>query len=379
MSSRTFPLFTFRGIAIKADASWLLIVALVTWMLWNRYVVWYDRPGGAAAVMAIVSSVLFFGSVLAHELAHALEARVRGVQVSGITLFLFGGATETKFDVKRPRDEFALTAVGPFTSIVLAAVFGLGAYAADEQGLHAAGNVLGTLGWTNLLLGVFNLLPGAPLDGGRILRAGVWWITGNRRRAMIFAANAGRVLAFLIILLGLLQFFAPEGPFFGGLWLVFIGWFLLRAASAERVQADVQELLSGRTARFLLDRPAPAVPADARVGDVVDGWFRRSDEHAFPVAGDAETIGVLEEADVASALRRRDEHATARELMRPLADLPAVDVDADAVDALDQLDQRGVVVVVEDGRFAGLITERGAGNVLRRSMELERRVAAGRR
>src|SRR4051794_18079946 len=182
------------GITVRADASWLIAVALVTWSFWDRFDNDRRFGGNAAFLMALAAAVLFFVSVLAHELAHALEARSRGVPVGGITLFLFGGATEMQVEARRPIDEFAFTAVGPFTSLTVGCLFGLLAVTADHRGLAEAAEVFGVAGWLNVGLAAFNLLPGAPLDGGRIVRAVAWKLTGNRPRAVRIAARAGQGL-----------------------------------------------------------------------------------------------------------------------------------------------------------------------------------------
>ena len=220
------------GVDIRVDSSWLVIAFLVTWTFWVQFQ--RDRGGAVALVMAVVGAALFFASVLVHELAHALEARHRGIEVRSITLYLFGGATETASEARRPGDEFAVTAVGPWSSLVLGCTFALLAYGADEAGLRAPGQVAGLLASVNLILAFFNLLPGAPLDGGRILDSIVWRVTGDHRRARRVATGAGRVLGSALIAFGFFEAVAVSGGFVGGLWLAFIGWFLFQAATAER-------------------------------------------------------------------------------------------------------------------------------------------------
>jgi Zn-dependent protease len=219
------------GVDIRVDRSWVFIAVLATWSFWARF---QDERGAAVAlVMAIVAAVLFFGSILAHELAHALEARHRGIEVRSITLYLFGGATETASEARRPGDEFAVTAVGPWTSLVLGCAFALLASGADEVGLTAPGQVAALLAWVNLVLAFFNVLPGAPLDGGRMLDSLVWRVTGDHRRARRVATGAGRVLGSALVALGLFEVVAVSGGVVDGLWLALVGWFLVQAAAAE--------------------------------------------------------------------------------------------------------------------------------------------------
>src|SRR5579884_3145352 len=182
------------GITVRAHPSWLVALALVTWSFWDRFDHDPRFTTTAALVMAVVTAALFFASVLAHELGHALEARFRRLPVGGITLFLFGGATEVPEGARRPLDEFVMVAVGPFVSLTLGCGFGLLATAADHTGLRPLAEVAGVLGWLNVGLAVFNVLPGSPLDGGRMLRAVAWRVTGDRHRAGVIAARAGQVL-----------------------------------------------------------------------------------------------------------------------------------------------------------------------------------------
>ncbi|MDQ3931512.1 MAG: site-2 protease family protein, partial [Actinomycetota bacterium] len=311
---------SIRGIDIRIHSSWLIIALLVAWSFWARFTSVYDYATGPAIAVAVVASVLFFASVLAHELAHSLEALHRGVQVGGITLFLFGGVTETRFDVKRPRDEFALTAIGPFSSFVLAALFGIIAAYAIPLGLNLVADVAGLLGWINLMLGAFNLLPGAPLDGGRILRSIVWWGTGDRGKAVRTAAATGQVIGGLFVVVGLFLIFVVSGLMIDGVWLAFIGWFLVVAARQEVAQHELQQILEGRTLAGFLDRLPPALPADATAADVADE-LRRSPEDVIPITEHGETIGIVRLDDVARVPGARRPDVPVRHLLRPVTSL----------------------------------------------------------
>ncbi|MFN0090421.1 MAG: site-2 protease family protein [Acidimicrobiales bacterium] len=315
--------------------------------------------------------------MLAHELAHALEAQHRGVHVGGITLFLFGGVTETRFDVRRPVDEFALTAVGPFTSFVLAAGLGLVAYGADEAGLAAAAAVTGLVAWINVALGVFNLLPGAPLDGGRILRAAVWWITQDRQEAVRVAARSGQVLDGLIVALGAAQVLFAPGAFAGGLWLAFIGWFLLRAAGAELAESQQRVGLDGLSVGALTERRPPLDAGDPLRRAVER--FRAEDAEVLPVVDhDGRLVGVLAVADLVGRARpapvAQPAGPVVGEVMAPLAELPTAEQDEPAAAALDRLDRRGVGVTLHDGAPVGLFTAQRVQTVLRRTRQLGRAV-----
>lgn len=304
---KRFGIGSVAGVEIRIDRSWLLIALLVTWSFWGRYAT-DERSVALSLAMAVAGALLFFGSVLAHELAHSLEARHRGVEVSGITLFLFGGATETSFDVRRPWDEFSLTAVGPLTSLVLGAGFGLVATYAAAADIPVLPELAGNLGWINVALALFNLLPGAPLDGGRILRSAVWAVTDDRTRGVRVAARAGQVMGWLIAGLGAFQLFLAPGSFVAGVWLIFIGWFLAGAAQSELVQRRLQEALG-----------------DATVGD----------------------------------------HAT------PVDQLPSLSVDTPVAEALPQLsDERPFVVVDGEGDVQGVVSSQQLQRIVQRTLQL---------
>jgi Zn-dependent protease len=371
VGERGLRLGRIGGVEVRADASWFLVVALVTWSFWDRFDAQGRFSGFAAMMMALGGAALFFASILAHEIAHALEARHRGVPVARITLFLFGGATETNLEARRPVDDFALTAVGPFTSLAIGAALGLVATAADAANLTSLAAVCGLVGWLNVSLAVFNLLPGAPLDGGRILRSAVWWVTGDRYRATRAAAQSGRVIGALLLALGLLQMFFVPGGFVGGLWFAFIGWFLMGAATAELAQAQLRQRLAGVPLRHLVQRQVAPVPADASVQDAIDRWFRVYDEDAFFVSDEwGRRIGVLLRDDARRVPPEARARARVHDVMRALEAFPSRDarVSSDAV--VDDLLADGVVVVVDGLNPLGLVTARGLLGQLRRDEEL---------
>ncbi len=369
LGSRSFLLGHVRGIAVRADTSWLAVAALVTWSFWERFDARADVSGPTALLMAGAGAALFFASILAHELAHALEAQARGVGVRGITLFLFGGVTESRLEPDRPIDEFALTAFGPFTSFVAGASLGLGATVAAEVGWDEAAAVMGHVGWLNVALGLFNLLPGAPLDGGRILRAAVWRVTGDRRRATTVAGRAGQVLGALLIALGLTQVFFLPAAFVGGLWLAFIGWFLVQAATAEVAHAEAERWLAGLPAAALADASLEPIPADHSVQAAVDGWFRLSDTDTFPVTSDGSVVGVVRTDDVRRVPPTDRPSLPVSAVMRSVEGLPKVGADEDAATLLAKLGEEGVAVVTDRDRAVGVVSaERLARLVQRRAV-----------
>ena len=375
--NRGVTLARIGGITVRADASWLGAVALVTWSFWDRFDGDPRFAGNTAFAMALAAAVLFFGSVLAHELAHAFEARFRGVPVGGITLFLFGGATEMRTEARRPIDEFAFTAVGPFTSLTAGCLFGLLAVAAEDRGLAAAAQVLGVVGWLNVALAAFNLLPGAPLDGGRMVRAIAWKLTGNRQRAVRIAARAGQVLGGLLVALGLFEVFFVPAAFVSGLWLAFIGWFLAMAATSEANQEALRQTLGDRPLRRFASRGLDPIPADATVDDAAERWFRLYDRGAFFVAEPpGPIVGVLTLDDVRSVPPDARGRVPVREVMRPVHELPWLEADTPSSAVLDQLGEDGVAVVFDDAEPIGLVTLPDVLTRLRRDEELGRVPAA---
>lgn len=378
MEDARLTIGSIRGIAIRIHRSWAVIAVLIAWSFYSRYAP--DERGVAVTLlMAAVGSVLFFSSVLVHELAHSLEAQHRGVEVRGITLFLFGGATETRFEVERPRDEFALTAVGPFSSFVLAAVFGLVAFYASRVGFEAVADVSGTLGWVNVSLGVFNLLPGAPLDGGRILRSAVWAVTGDRGRSIRVAARVGQALGYGIIGLGLLQLFLVPGGFFGGIWFMFIGWFLSAAAVSELVQHQLSTLLRGLTVDDMVDdAPLPAIDADATLEQAA-GELRRRPQDVLMVHRGDEPVGLLGLDDVAAVPGDMRAQRVAGDEVTPLDDLPHVSAGTEVADVVEESGLSEPVVVTAtspgggDDQVRGVVTPDQIRRLVTRTLQLGRR------
>jgi Zn-dependent protease/CBS domain-containing protein len=366
--SNAFRIGSISGIAIRIDLSWFLIAALFALGFWGYFQEQYGHATPVAVVLAIIGALLFFGSVLAHELGHALEAKHRGVEVGGITLFLFGGVTETKFDVQRPFDEFALSAVGPYVSFVLAAVFGLVSTVAQRLDLAAVADVTGVLGWLNLVLGIFNLLPGAPLDGGRILRSIAWKVTGDRPRAIRIAARAGQALGGLIILLGLAQAFILGQVVFG-LFHAFIGWFLYAAAGSEHRHTETQVLLEGRTVGSIVDGPSRPLPVDSMLDEIAE-TITRSPSDAHPVVDRGEVVGVVHYEDVVGVDRDRRRRTELREVTRPLRDVGTVSASTPLGDVIDAMERSRIVAVIDEGEVVGLLAKSDLERSLRRIREL---------
>lgn len=307
------------GIDLRIEASWFFIAVLVSYFFFLQFrTVFGGLSAGAAAMLALSAALLFFGSVLIHELAHAVVARRRGIEVEGITLFLFGGATHARVESRGAGDELLVSAVGPLTSLGLAGVFWAArALLVDVLPLEMV-LVIGFLGWINLVLAVFNLLPGFPLDGGRILRALVWKATGNLSRATRIAAAGGQVVGYLMIMGGGLL--ALTGGLISGIWLAAIGWFLARSARAsyeeqrirmllERVEASdvmvpplVRDLRGGL--RTTMAEAEPSVELRTPVTEVL-ATLRRRGVSRVVVIHDRRVIGVITGAHLGAWLAER--------------------------------------------------------------------------
>ncbi|MBW3578504.1 MAG: site-2 protease family protein [Actinobacteria bacterium] len=360
MFPRAFTIGSVGGVDVRVDPSWVIIALLVAFNFWFLFGSRYGHPLPVAIGLAVVATLIFFGSVLAHELGHALEAGHRGVQVDSITLFLFGGVTQTSFDVRRPRDEFALSAIGPYVSLVIAAMLGVisaaagGGVVAGIGWLVVVSDVAGVLAWINLGLAVFNLLPGAPLDGGRILRSAVWAVTGDRGRAVRFAARSGQFLGGMFVVIGLWGL-ASAGNL-GMLWWALIGWFLFQAASSEVRYADARSRLSGRPAGDV----AGALPQPVASTQTVAEAMQRVDDpgvRVLPVSARGETIGVVVRRDLEAIPPRRRDRTSVMEVMRPRDAVAAARPGTPLRELRDELAEEGVLALVdEEGRLVGLLT-----------------------
>ncbi len=367
------------GIDIRIDWSWLFIFVLVAWDLATTFIQMHAGwTTGLAWLTAISAALLFFGSVLAHELAHSLVARARGVPVRSITLFLFGGVSNIQREPPSPFAEFLITIVGPITSLVLGFLFiGLSGVAIGPIGsaLASPSNLIGRLdptttlllwlGPVNILVGLFNLIPGFPLDGGRILRSILWAITHNLRRATHWAAVAGQVVAWLMILAGVAMIFGVQVPFFGtgfisGLWLIFIGWFLNSAATQSYQQVVVEDLLAGVPVTQLMRTNPPAVPATISIGDLVQDFIMGTDDQSFPVMSGGQLVGIVTLEDVRKVAQQAWATTTVAQIMTASDKMVEVTPDEDAAEALRELTQQDTsqLPVVRDGQLVGMLRRR---------------------
>ncbi len=365
------------GVEVKIDPSWSIIALLVGYsfylLLTERFA---DETTGFLLPLAIFMALLFFASVLLHELAHSWLSLARGVEVKGITLFLFGGATHADLETREPNDELWIALVGPLSSFAQAAIFWGVSVALGEGPLAFA---TGYLGWINLALAVFNLLPGFPLDGGRVLRSLVWRSSGDLVKATRIASRAGRLLGGLIIAVGIFEVLFL-GALVGGLWLVAIGWFLSQAATSSFTHLQIKTSLQDVPAARLMTSELHEMPAGIDVQTAVDDFFMQYNYNTFPVVSQGRTIGLVTMASVRNVPREEWRATIVDDIAEPLSELCTVSPYHSVGDVVDKLMQGevGRVVVVQDGEVLGLITPRDLITWLERAQQLgdvERRLS----
>lgn len=360
------------GISLSLDYSWLFIFVLITWNLTAMFWRWHPTWGVGNAGLAIAASLLFFGSVLAHELGHALVATGYGLPVREIRLFLFGGISDIEREPPSPGAEFAIAIVGPAVSfaigvacLLLSSFFLRGSDLSDPAAILATIGPVTTiilwLGPINIIIAMFNLIPGFPLDGGRVLRAALWRLTGDLRRATRWASTAGQAIGWSFVLMGIAMVFGARIPFFGhgagsGLWLAFIGWFLSSAAARSYQGLLVHDVLEGVTVTHLMRRTGPVMPHDTPVESATE-WFLRSGEHVFPVFRGDDFVGIVCPADVRRAPRETWATSPVEAIMMPLEQLVTATPAEEATSALRKLAERNVeqLPVLLDGKLVGML------------------------
>ncbi|MGD2206622.1 MAG: site-2 protease family protein, partial [Anaerolineae bacterium] len=359
------------GIPIRLHASWFLIAVLIAWTLAVGYFP-QEYPGWAAATywsIGAVTAILFFASVLIHELGHSVLALREDVPVKSITLFVFGGVAQIGREPPTAGAEFRIAIAGPLSSLGLAALLGgLGGALADNIVLSAP---LAYLGRINLLLAVFNMIPGFPLDGGRVLRAALWAFGGSFRNATKWASRAGRVVAFGFILFGVGQILLGGG-FLNGLWIAFIGWFLNNAAESSYQQVVVRDMLSGVKARDVMTQECMTVPGNLGVDRLVEDHVLGGGQRCFFVADSGAMEGLITLHNIRGVPRDQRAGLTTGQVMTRIDSVLRVHPEDDVWSVLQQMDENDVnqVPVMDSGRFLGLITRESLLHDIRLRAEL---------
>ena len=357
MTRHNIPLGRIVGIPIGLDYSWFVIFALLTWMLAGSYypAEFKGWPQALYWFVGATTAIMLFVSVLSHELGHSVVALRYNVPVKSITLFLFGGVAQIGSEPPSPTAEFSIAIAGPLVSLVLAGLF----YTLQPlvAGVEPLLGLTKYLAYINMALVLFNLIPGYPLDGGRVFRAIVWGATGNLRKATLIAANTGRFFAFLFILVGVWQMFS--GNIGGGIWIAIIGWFLDNAASTQVHSVMSQSLLAGHRVSQVMSTHCTAVSANLTLQQVVDEHILGTGQRCLLINNSADsTVGLMTLHRIKEVPRREWATTRADHAMLPFEQLKRIDPDADLWAALQEMDRDGVnqLPVTRDRHVLGMIS-----------------------
>ena len=384
------------GIKIRIDWSWVLILLLVVWNLSTAFAQVHGEWSTIFTIgMGLIAALLFFISVLLHELAHSLVAKAQGIPVNSITLFLFGGVSNIREEPKSPGNEFWMAILGPITSLVIGFVLlvisGVSLLNQNLQSLQpmefmgqlsAFQTIFVWLGTINITLGLFNLVPGYPLDGGRVLRSIFWAITDDLRKATRWASYIGQAIAWAMIISGIAMVFGIQIPLFGqgltnGIWLILIGWFLNNAASRGYKQLVIRDVLEGVPVRRMTKRNPPTVPADISVDDLIENYIMQSDDHAFPVMENDQLVGIvcLDDVRRVPGIDRGTKQVS--EIMTPRTELVTIGPEESADEALTTISRKDIrqLVVMQDDQMVGLVRRRDIVRFLQLQSDEEFRVS----
>ncbi len=344
------------GIEIDINYTWIIIVVLITWSLATQFMLIYPGWGTATYwIVGFIAAVLLFVSVLLHELGHSLVARAEGIPVKSITLFIFGGVSNIEREPQSAGKEFWMAIVGPVVSIVLGIIaFLLYLHLARTGSPLEA--ILSYLAIANILLGIFNLIPGFPLDGGRVLRSIIWKITGNLRQATRIASVIGEIIAVIFILIGVWVFFA--GNFFSGIWLGFIGWFLLNAARTANSQVMLESMFKGVTVSQVMNPNPVTVPANISLQRLVDDYFLPQGLRSALVVQGEQFVGLVTLNDIRRIPRDQWAQTPVGMAMIPVDRLHAVSPTQNLNDVLSLMANQDVnqLPVVQNGRVVGILS-----------------------
>ncbi len=367
---------TIFGVELGLHYSWLVIALLITFSLvaqfhavnrnWSDPLVWST---------AIITGALFFACLFAHELSHAIVAKARGIPVHKITLFLLGGVAQIEKEATDAKTEFWMAIVGPVTSgalgLILLALARLSGWTPWTSPTTPGTALLVWLGYINLGLGAFNMIPGFPLDGGRVLHAILWWAMDDAERSTRAAAFVGQIIAVLFIVFGILRFF--QGAGLGGLWIAFIGWFLLQASSATYMQVQSRTLLRGLRVKDVMSTDCYTIDPETSVQEFVHEQLLRSGRRCFLVVQDGRLLGLITPNEVRAVEPRAWPFTAVRSVMRSANNVHVVSPDMPAMEALETMGREDVnqLPVMSDGRVQGIVSRAHVLQVLRSRAELK--------
>ena len=362
------------GIEVGIHYSWFIIALLITFSLAEQFKTanhgWSDTVVWGAAV---ITSLLFFIGLLAHELSHSLVARANNLPVKRITLFALGGVSVIEKESPSAKIEFLVAIVGPICSLVIGGLMlgGIWLSGVSPEATPLA-SIFYWLGWINISLGLFNLLPGFPLDGGRVLRSIVWGFTHNMDRSTRIAARVGQGVALLFILFGIYQFF--HGRNTGGLWVAFIGWFLLQAAGANYMEVQIRHTMEGLKAADLMSRDCIIVEGPTSVQDFVDHFLLRTGKRCFMVSVQDRLAGLITPAEVRAVDRDLWTITPVQQIMKPIQQVRVVTPDTPVIDVLQMMAEADLnqVPVVANQQVQGMLSRGEIVQALKSRTELQR-------
>jgi Zn-dependent protease/predicted transcriptional regulator len=363
------------GIRIGLHYSWFIIAFLIAFSLVEQFAtVHRDWSPGVIWGTAILTAVLFFVCIVLHELGHSVVAQSRGIRVPSIVLFALGGVSQMEKESPDAKTEFWMALAGPLVSIViglsclgLARMWGWGGISSPSTPVAA---MLAWLGYINFMLAIFNLIPGYPLDGGRVLRAAAWWFTGNMERSTRIASVVGQGFAFLFILVGLWRFFTGDG--LAGLWIAFIGWFLLDASRSSYAQIELLHALRGVKVRDVMDRDCTPVDTNTTLQSLVYEHSLPTGKRCFVVQKNGYLAGLITTTDIGRIARDQWTVTTVEQAMKPLQKLHTVLPDAPVAQALETMARENInqLPVVTDGHLEGILSRAHLLQVLQTRAEL---------
>lgn len=368
-----FSLGKVLGFQIDVDWSWLFIFGLVVYSLAAGYFPHFYPQFDVATnwIVGVIAAVLLFASVLAHELSHSVVARHYDIDIKGITLFIFGGVSQTKQEPNSAGVEFKMAIAGPLMSVAIAAVFYALGFIGSRTGLmEPIVAVFGYLAFINLALAIFNLIPGFPLDGGRVLRSAIWGGTGDLIQSTRYASYVGQGFGYLLMAFGFWQILA--GGFIGGLWMVFIGWFLAGAARSSYEQVLLRRALQGIAVREVMTRDVPVVDPQTSLDTFVHDYLLRTDYRYFPVTDGDRVKGMVGIEDVREVPREEWHNVTVDQVAKPVEDECKLSMNDDAWQALAQLAEMDArrLLVMDDDHLEGMVTRDNLFHLVRMRTEL---------
>jgi Zn-dependent proteases len=360
MLKASIKLFKIFGIEIRLDYSWFIIFALLIYYFGFSYFPAFlpNLNKGFIAIITVITVLLFFFSILFHEVSHSVVAKKKGIKVSRISLFIFGGMSEIEKEPDQPITELLMSLAGPIASFVISGVFAIIWF--FTRNIPAISIPAGYLTFINLFLGIFNLLPGYPLDGGRVLRSIIWKATNNLKRATFIASTVGRIIGFLIIAVGI--YFIFTNNFLNGIWLAFIGWFLQSSAYLSYRQLIFDSSIKGFKVKDMMNTNIVTIKRDTTVGEIVNNYFMKYKFGIFPVVDNHDNkklIGFISIHDIKSVPREQWDSTDAMDIAEEVKENETISSEAEANEAIKQMSKYNLnhLVILSDKKFKGMITK----------------------